>query len=258
MSFYTYIKKDFDIFINNVDINSFSNELHKFIKNITIQSIIFFISDIKNLKFVKKYFSDDKLKNIEPQYLYYLAIIVMEKLNMKEKEIIEYNKSIFSRKLCSKENRKKQKYNQDSVDLSSFACDPENIIDTINKSSDKSIVSSCKYSNKKLFSEEIVDIITIENKDKNNIISNLPKVNKINKDKNFHIHSSSSTFSEMPSKEHTINSSSIPDKKIKKVRGSCKKKLKSSIPILPYHDDKNNDLLFSLDELCNDNIFNSK
>ena len=133
MSFYAHINKDFQKFIDNVDINTFSNEFRKFMKNITIQSIINFMSDIKNLQFVNKYFSDDKLKNIEPQYLYYLAIIVMEKLNMKEKEIIEYNKSIFSRKVCSKENRKKQKYNQDSVDLSSLACKPENIIDTINK-----------------------------------------------------------------------------------------------------------------------------
>jgi len=100
MSFYAHDDKGFKKFIEGVDINLFSNELYKFLKKITIQSIIFFMSDIKNIQFIKKYFNEDKLKNIEPFYLHYLGILIMESLGIKENKV--ELRHCFSEKKCDK------------------------------------------------------------------------------------------------------------------------------------------------------------
>jgi hypothetical protein len=133
MSFYAYIDdKDFKKFIEDNEINIFSNELHKLMKNITIQSIIIFISNIKNLEFVKKYFNDDKLKNIEPQYLHYLAILIMEHLSIKEKKV---DSPIFYGKKLSKNKKNLLK---------------ENVVSKTISEENKMNLSDYKYSNKKI------------------------------------------------------------------------------------------------------------
>ena len=218
MSIYACINKDFKNFIEGIDINSFSNEILKFMKNITIQSIIIFISDIKNLQFLKKYFNDDKLKNIEPHYLHYLAIIIMEQLNIKDKEVIEH--------------KKKSKRNEDSANL-----------------------STRKYANKKLFSEAIfnqnkeeklnesesinysVKKICPEENTLNLSSQKIKKVKKVKKVKKIRgpYKKKSIPILSYNNKDKCISSSLFSEKNVR--------------------NNTHNDLLFTFDELCNDKYF---
>ena len=184
MSFYESINLDFKKFIEDIDIISFSNEFHKFTKKITIQSIIFFISDIKNLHIVKKYFTDDKLKNIEPYYLHYLAIIIMEQLNIKnevkcnEDSIHLYKRKYYNKKLFSevikkeKKDKKSNKYESSSI-FSKKLFSKKNSINLSKQSVFSYEHNSPEYSSLSTFHSDKFIVKSEKNRNKKKLLRNL-------------------------------------------------------------------------------------
>lgn len=181
MSFYAYINLDFKKFIEDIDIISFSNEFHKFTKKITIQSIIFFIPDIKNLHLVKKYFTDDKLKNIEPYYLHYLAIIIIEQLNIKNEvkcnedsiylsERKHFNKKLFSEVIKKEKKDKDKDWNKYE---SSSIFPKKNTINLLKQTVFSYEHNSPEYSFLSIFHSDKFIVNSEKNRDKKKLIRNL-------------------------------------------------------------------------------------